>query len=568
MATAPNLVVAGDTGIARKLRETGRFPAVFDVASAAELRNLSRRGEVTPPVAFMFAPGFVEDIKGAGVVDLADGLASNGFTVLVHSLFTERGDAFTPEVQVTDRKLRMSELLAALGVAEPKPKPESAQLPRQDPVRRPEPAPQAPATPQPAPPSPQMPRPTQSSQPTAEQQVWPRQPQSAAQANWASSAGPSPHWGPSPRTAPPTQGAQAAQSAPRPRGDAPQPLPPQAVPAAPPQAVQPQAVQPLVVPARPPQAVPAPASNRWPGARAAAANPSTADAPIVAKRGRVVAVASAKGGVGKTSVTVNLAIQAARILQSAGRAGSVALVDTNFQQADVARYLNVKSPTILDLLRTPGGISAETIRNHLAHVPEIGLYALLGPPEAINADPSLIDSLPYQRILAVLRRTFDFVFIDTPVAELYHTTFTDLILPEADMVLVLVESSRVTLEAARSWMKAVTAPRAFRGGGIAPEKLSLVLNRARIDVDCSPEDVMDLLPGWRFVGMIPENHEWMRATNNYQLIAMRPDPELEATFRSILHVLTGDPVFSTAAIAPRSEGVAGRLKSLLGLNST
>src|SRR5207253_8107601 len=56
--TAPNLVVAGDTGVARKLRETGRFPVVFDVASARELRALSRSGQVAAPAAFMFAPGF------------------------------------------------------------------------------------------------------------------------------------------------------------------------------------------------------------------------------------------------------------------------------------------------------------------------------------------------------------------------------------------------------------------------------------------------------------------------------------------------------------------------------
>ncbi|MCO6009164.1 hypothetical protein NE236_29765 [Actinoallomurus purpureus] len=265
-------------------------------------------------------------------------------------------------------------------------------------------------------------------------------------------------------------------------------------------------------------------------------------------------------------MTVNLAIHAARILQSAGRAESVVLVDTNFQQADVARYLNVKSPTIIDLLRSPGGISAETIRNHLAHVPEAGLYALLGPPEAINADPSLVNSLPYHRILAVLRKAFDFVFIDTPVAELYHTTFSDLILPEADAILVPVEPSRVTLEAAHSWLKAVTMPRHSRGGGVAPEKLSLLLNRARVDVDCSPEDVMDLLPGWRFVGMIPEDHEWMRAANNYQPIALRADPELDATFRSILQVLTEDPVFGEAPIGSSANTVAGLFKRILGLS--
>src|SRR4051812_41155648 len=121
MATAPNLVVAGDPGVARSLRATGRVSSVFDAASAAELRDLSRRGRVGSPAAFMFAPGFVEDLPGAGVAVLANGLAGNGFTVLVHGYFAERGDVFDPGVKVTGRQLKMSDLLATFGIADPPP---------------------------------------------------------------------------------------------------------------------------------------------------------------------------------------------------------------------------------------------------------------------------------------------------------------------------------------------------------------------------------------------------------------------------------------------------------------
>ncbi|MBC6458078.1 CpaE family protein [Actinomadura sp. HBU206391] len=452
MATAPNLVVAGEPGVARRLRKTGRFPAVFDAASAAELRALSKSGQVGSPAAFMFAPGFVEDVPGAGVAVLANGLAGSGFTVLVHGFFTERGDVFDPKVRVTGRQLRLSELLATFGI------PESA----------PPPAPQA--TPEPRHPTP-----------------------------------------PRPETVP--------------------------------------------------------TSNAWPSRPTTPADRRTAagtTAPV-ARRGRVVAVASAKGGVGKTSTTVSLSVHAAKHLRTVGRAGTVALVDTNFQQADVARYLNLESPTILDVLQESGALSAQSVRNHLAHLPEIGLYALLGPPDPINADPALINSALYRRILAVLRAAFDLVFIDTPVAELYHTTFTDLILPEADAILVPVEPNRVTLEAARSWLRAITLPQHSRGGGIDPEKLSLILNRARADVDCGPEDVMDLLPGWRFVGVIPDDREWMQAVNNRRLGDLRSSPDLEATLYDILRVVTADPVFETAT--PSMNGRHTRWRQLLGLGS-
>lgn len=446
MATVPNLIVAGSSGVARKLRDTGRFPGVFDVGSAAELRALSRGGQVSPPMAFMFAPGFVEDLPDAAVAVLANGLAASGYTVVVHDFFVQRGDVFDPRVTVAAGPLKLSGLLATFGIGGPEP----------------------------------------------------------------------------------GAGRRGA-----------------------------------------PQGTPAARSGGRGGVRGAASPPSAAPAPPAAAvtaspgQGRVIAVASAKGGVGKTSAAVNLSVYAARVLQAAGRPGTAVIVDTNFQQADVARYLNLRSPTILDILRTPSTSDPAAVRGQLAQVPGIELYALLGPPDAVSADPGLINSALYRQILPVLRRAFDFVFIDTPVAELYHVTFNDLILPEADAILVPVEPNRVTLESARSWLRAITLPRHARGGGVDPGKLSLVLNRARADVDCGPEEVMDLLPGWRFAGMIPEDQEWMQAVNTRQLTAMRLGPGLEATFREILRTVTEDPVFEAAQVAPQSRSL---WRSLLGLD--
>jgi MinD-like ATPase involved in chromosome partitioning or flagellar assembly len=414
MATAPTLVVAGQPYIARKLRETGRFPAVFDVADASGLRDLSQSGRVAPPAAFMFAPGFAEDLPGAGVAVLANGLARNGYTVVVHDHFAQRGDGLDPRVRIAASRLRLADLLAALGVTDP--------------------------------------------------------------------------------------------------------------------------------------------------VSTAASGP----APSKARRGRVITVASAKGGVGKTTTAVNLSVFAARLLRGAGRDGSVVLVDTNFQQADVGRYLNLTSPTVLDLLRAPGRLTAETARGRLAQVPEAGLHVLLGPSDVVSADPALINSALYREILAALREAFDYVIVDTPVAELYHITFADLILPESDAILVPVEPNRVTLESAAAWLRAITLPQHSRGGGVDPERLSLILNRARADVECGPEDVMDLMPGWRFVGMIPEDREWMQAANSHRLASLRLSADLETTFCGILQAVTGDPVFATAPQATTAPSLA---KRLLGLSS-
>jgi MinD-like ATPase involved in chromosome partitioning or flagellar assembly len=554
MATAPNLVVAGHPGVARKLRETGRFAAVFEIGSSTELRALSRSGRSGPPTAFMFAPGFVEDLPGASVPVLANGLAASGYSVIVHGFFAERGDIFDERVTVATGQLMLSDLLATFGLTEPergqeqRPGPEAGTVPaadapkaasplrpilaadpRSSTARQPHPVP--PPTPRPvlAPGTQAVPRPGPQPYPVAQPEPVPRPV----------------HHQPVPQQQPP----------PRPSPD---PVSDASVVWNSPATVSPRpaAVRPYGASTAPAVAAVAP-----PPASAAGARLEGGPVPPPARRGQVIAVASAKGGVGKTSATVNLAVYAARLLQAAGRPGSVAVADTNFQQADVARFLNLTSPTILDLFKMPGPLSAETVRGHLAHVPEVDLFALLGPPDAMSADPTLINSALYRGILPVLRQAFDYVFIDTPVAELYHMTLTDLVLPEADAILVPVEPNRVTLEAARSWLQAITMPQHARGGGVPPERLSLVLNRARGDVDCGPEEVMDLMPGWRFVGMIPEDQEWMQAVNTHRLTALHADPDLEATFRSILQAVSGDPVFEAPPAPPKANGWRG----LLGL---
>lgn len=583
MATAPNLVVAGDPGVARSLRETGRFSAVYDAASAAELRDLSKSGRVGSPAAFMFAPGFVEDLPGAGVPVLANGLAGRGFTVLVHGYFAERGDAFAPGVHVIGGQLKMSDLLALFGIAgrpaapppaaaRPPAPPQTQAAARQQPAAQPFAAAPPPAE-GPPPERPPAERPP-AQQPPAQQPFagqpsaggWnpnPAQPPSFAQPPGAvppqaaeppAPAAPAPGPQPWPASAPGQQGFAGQQGfegqQPVPGGGA-EPVPDQeSATGHDPYAMQAQ-----------------PSSNGWPGpqqTQAAALVRPERPAPAL---GRVIAIASAKGGVGKTTTAVNLSVYAARHLHAAGRPARVVLVDTNFQQADVARYLNVESPTILDMLRANGSLRVENVRGHLAHIPDADLFTLLGPQDVTMADPALINAMLYRRIIAVLRQAFDFVFVDTPVAELFHMTFTELILPEADAILVPVEPNRVTLEAARAWLSAITMPRHSRSGGVDPEKLSLILNRARTDVDCSPEDVMDLLPGWRFVGMIPEDLEWTQAANNRRLNALQIGPDLEATFREILQFVTGDPVFGQPMTGQPAGGRGGLLKRILGMES-
>ncbi|GAA0250474.1 hypothetical protein GCM10009527_053550 [Actinomadura nitritigenes] len=186
MATAPNVIVAGHPDLARKLRNTGRFPAVFDVPSATALRELSQSGRVAAPATFMFGPAFEEDLPDAGVAVLANGLAASGFAVLVHSVFSERGDVFDPRVMADTGPLTMAQLLELLSRPDARPAPprrppsEPPPPPRRELLHEPPPAAWTTPAPMPAEPVPAPPvaAPPVAAQPVlAQPQAVPVQPQ-------------------------------------------------------------------------------------------------------------------------------------------------------------------------------------------------------------------------------------------------------------------------------------------------------------------------------------------------------------------------------------------------------
>ena len=122
--------------------------------------------------------------------------------------------------------------------------------------------------------------------------------------------------------------------------------------------------------------------------------------------GKIVSVFSAKGGVGCSTIAVNLAIA---LQQNA--AGKVALVDTSLQFGDIGVLLNLyASRTIADLAVHADELDTELIEDiFISH--SSGVRALLSPPRPEEADtvtPKLITD-----VLERLRTMFDIIIVDT-----------------------------------------------------------------------------------------------------------------------------------------------------------
>lgn len=122
--------------------------------------------------------------------------------------------------------------------------------------------------------------------------------------------------------------------------------------------------------------------------------------------GRVIAVASPKGGVGKTTIATNVA--AALAQQSP--TGTV-LVDLDVQFGDVAAALDLEPRyTLADLVSGPVTGDAIALKSLLTRH-ESGLHVVPGVRSPVEADQVGTDHIA--RLLKTLKREFRYVILDT-----------------------------------------------------------------------------------------------------------------------------------------------------------
>ncbi len=122
--------------------------------------------------------------------------------------------------------------------------------------------------------------------------------------------------------------------------------------------------------------------------------------------GRVITIASPKGGVGKTTVSTNLAIGL-----TAAAPQSTVLVDLDVQFGDVASALGlVPEYTLPDAVHGPASEDTMVLKTFLTQHPS-GLYAVCGSENPAAGDT--VSGEDVTRLLASLAREFRYVVVDT-----------------------------------------------------------------------------------------------------------------------------------------------------------
>src|SRR6185295_11065700 len=143
----------------------------------------------------------------------------------------------------------------------------------------------------------------------------------------------------------------------------------------------------------------------------------------------VVAVFSPKGGVGRTTISVNVAVAAAQ------EGKRVALVDASFQFGDVGVLLNLnpRNKSIADLAgELQAGEQYDSLDSFLVGHSS-GVRVLLAPPTPEQAE--LINPAAVKQVLEALRGENDLVVVDCP-SSFNETTIA--VLDESDLILTLL----------------------------------------------------------------------------------------------------------------------------------
>jgi MinD-like ATPase involved in chromosome partitioning or flagellar assembly len=259
-----------------------------------------------------------------------------------------------------------------------------------------------------------------------------------------------------------------------------------------------------------------------------------------------------------TTTALLAAATLARALEPAGR--RVALVDANTAQSSIRTILQRPGRgSVLDLVRSD--VDERVLAAALTPVPEAGgLDVLLGAPALRSPERRLVTAALYRRIVAALRRTHDYVLVDTPVAEAVdHALFDDFVLRDADLLMVVVDPNRETIHNNVEWLDIIGDPVSAGGRNVAPDRIGVVLNRSDPDQAWNSRTVGDHFRRYQFLGAIPEAPAIARAANDARLLA-RFDPAVDRATRSVLAALLAEPLVAPGA-EPTPAGAVARLLS-------
>jgi pilus assembly protein CpaE len=259
--------------------------------------------------------------------------------------------------------------------------------------------------------------------------------------------------------------------------------------------------------------------------------------PETTKRGKLINIIGSKGGVGATTVAVNLAMS---LLQSHENK-SVVLVDLNPQFGDAALFLDVEpAHTLGDIAKNLERLDETFLRGILSQHPS-GLYLL--PSVNTVEEIGSLTAESAEKTLALLQESFDYIIVDS------GDSLADTTLAVLNMSPTLLLVSTLTVPALRSTKRLLDI---FSHVGYPRENVEIIVNRFQKRTEVSLKDMEDLL-GKEVFWKIPNDYfATMEAINKGKpLSTIARRAEITKSFHKLAIALSTDKKEGSASFFGR-----------------
>lgn len=239
---------------------------------------------------------------------------------------------------------------------------------------------------------------------------------------------------------------------------------------------------------------------------------------------KIISTFSNKGGIGKTSIAVNLAVEIAEMTKE-----KTALLDLNLQLGDVSTFLDLTpSFDVCYVVNNLANIDDTNITNALTRYKNTSLYVIADP---INIEQSKeITAEQIKALIFELKKTFSYIIIDVGT-NIDAKTTTAL-----DMSDVILLTAIVNLPAVRNIQRCMNL---FKKLNYPQEKIKLVLNRYMENEEIKTSDIEEAVHGKVF-WKIPNNYLTMMSAINkgVPVSAVSPDANISVNFRDFASKIT------------------------------
>ncbi len=241
---------------------------------------------------------------------------------------------------------------------------------------------------------------------------------------------------------------------------------------------------------------------------------------------RVIAVAGAIGGVGTTSLAINLGCVLAREPQN-----SVALVDLDLCLGDADVFLDtIPDYTLVDVAQNVTRLDFTLLKRSLTKHAS-GLYLLPRPVQL--EDVSLITPDDLQRVIGLLKATFTHLVLDLSKG---YTAIDMIALEMADEILLVTQLDLPCLRNVVRLMMSLG-----NMGGLA-DKVKIIVNRVGLDSGQITMKKAEETIGKEIYWQIPNDYRTMieSRNNGVPLIETAPKAAVTQSFQALANALTGE----------------------------